>query len=84
MQERELGFFVLINNLHLINNVKHEYLPGALLIALRGLRTLRTLRILRNPIPEPPNIDIRDTDTTMMSRQLKACQQNTFLILIFN
>ena len=43
-----------------------------LLIALRGLSTLRTLRILRNPMPEPPKMEIRDTDTTTISKQLNG------------
>jgi hypothetical protein len=41
-------------------------------MALRGLRTLSTRRILRNPMPEPPNMEMRETETTTMSRQLKA------------
>jgi hypothetical protein len=47
-------------------------LPGALLMALRGLSTLSTRRILRKPMPEPPNMEMRETETTTMSRQLKA------------
>jgi hypothetical protein len=50
-------------------------LPGALLMALRGLRTLSTRRILRNPMPEPPNMEMRETETTTMSRQLKAYEK---------
>ena len=46
--------------------------PFALLMALRGLRTRRTRRILRNPMPLPPKIEMRETLTTTMSRQLKG------------
>ena len=44
-------------------------------MALRGLNTLRTLRILRKPMPEPPKIEIRETETTTISRQLNGDRQ---------
>ena len=44
-------------------------------MALRGLNTLRTLRILRKPMPEPPKMEIRETDTTTISRQLNGDRQ---------
>ena len=46
--------------------------PFALLMALKGLNTRSTRRILRKPIPLPPKIEIRETDTTTISRQLKG------------
>ena len=57
-------------------------LPGALLIALRGLRTRSTRRIFRKPIPEPPKMDIKDTETTTISRQLKAYIDSKIYICI--
>jgi hypothetical protein len=44
-------------------------------MARSGLSTLSTLRIFRKPIPDPPKIEIRDTDTTTISKQLKACNK---------
>ena len=45
-------------------------------MARRGRKTRRTRRIFRKPIPDPPNIEMSDTETTTTSRTLKGVRQN--------